>query len=152
MKQFLFYSSIAIFSIFIGSQITEGVLLVPYWKSLSSTDFYSYYQQFGPAIGQFYTILTIVAALVPISVSVYCKVVKSKALNLALISSLFAILFIACFYIYFKGTNALFYQASFSEVALREELVKWGYWHWGRILLEIASLVFLMLSLVKIRN
>jgi hypothetical protein len=151
MKQFLLYSSIAIFSIFIGSQITEGVLLVPYWKSISPDDFYSYYKQFGPSIGQFYTILTIIAALIPISISIYCKRINSKALKLALISSFFAILFIACFYAYFKGANELFYQASLSDLELKEELVTWNYWHWRRIVLEFISLIFLILTLIKIQ-
>ena len=150
MKQFLRYLCISIFSIFIGSQITEGVLLVPYWKSLTPNEFYSYYNQFGPSIGQFYTILTIVAALIPISVSIYCKRIKSNALNLALISSFFAILFIACFYVYFKGTNELFYQASLSDLELKKELITWNYWHWGRIVLEFISLLFLILTLIKI--
>ena len=151
MKQFLLFSSVAIFSIFIGSQITEGVLLVPYWKSLSSNDFYSYYARFGPSIGQFYTILTIVAALIPISISIYCKRINSKALNLAIISSFFAILFITCFYVYFKDTNELFYQASLSDVELKKELVTWSYWHWGRIVLEFISLIFLIFTLIKIQ-
>lgn len=150
MKQFLLYFCVAIFSIFIGSQITEGVLLVPYWKSLSPNDFYSYYEQFGPSIGQFYTILTLIAALIPISISIYCKRNNSNALNLALISSFFAILFIACFYVYFKGTNELFYQASLSDLELKEELITWNYWHWSRIVLEFISLFFLILTLIEI--
>ena len=152
MKQFLLYFSIVIFSIFIGSQITEGVLLVPYWQSLSSTDFYSYYNEFGPAIGQFYTVLTIVAALIPIFLSIYFRLKNPKAFKLALISSFFAILFVSSFYIYFKDANELFYQATLSDIELKNELVTWSYWHWGRIVIEFVSLVFLILSLCKIQN
>ena len=152
MREFVLYFSIVIFSIFIGSQITEGVLLVPYWKSLSSEDFYSYYNQFGPSIGQFYTILTIIAALIPISLSIYCKLYNSDALKHALISSLFAILFIACFYVYFKDANDLFYQASLTSEELKKELITWSYWHWGRIVLEFISLFFLILTLIKIQT
>jgi len=152
MKQFLLYFSIAVFSIFIGSQITEGVLLVPYWQSLSSTDFYAYYNEFGLSIGQFYTVLTIVAALIPILLSIYCKLINSNALRCALISSFFAILFVSSFYIYFKDANELFYQASLSDIELKNELIIWSYWHWGRIIIEFVSLVFLILSLIKIQN
>ena len=152
MKQILLYFSIVIFSIFIGSQITEGILLVPYWKSLSSTEFYSYYNQFGPSISQFYTILTIIAALIPISLSIYCKLIHSNAFKNALISSFFAILFIASFYVYFKGANELFYQAALSDVELKKELITWSYWHWGRIIIEFISLIFLILSVIKIQD
>ena len=152
MNQFFHYSSIVIFSIFIGSQITEGVLLVPYWQSLSSTDFYSYYNAFGPSIAQFYTVLTIIAALIPISLSIYSKKINAMAFKLALSSSFFAILFVSSFYIYFKETNELFYQAAFSDVELKNELITWSYWHWGRIIIEFISLIFLILSLNKIQN
>jgi len=111
-----------------------------------------YYKQFGPSISQFYTILTIVAALIPISISVYCKRINSSAFNLALTSSFFAILFIACFYVYFKGANELFYQASLSDLELKRELIIWSYWHWGRIVLEIISLFFLIFTLIKIQT
>ncbi|MEM6768522.1 MAG: hypothetical protein AAF655_26520 [Bacteroidota bacterium] len=131
MKRFLWFLSVAIFSIFIGSQITEGVLLLPYWQSLSAADFYSYYSKFGTSIGRFYTVLTITAALTPLIISVYCRKIRnSKALVFALVSSLFALLFVASFYIYFKGANELFFQATLSEDALATELITWGYLHW----------------------
>jgi len=152
MKQFLLYFSLAFFSIFIGSHITDGLLLVPFWQSLSSTDFYAYYNEFGPSIGQFYTVLTIISALIPITLSFYCRFIDSKAFKFALISSFFALLFVSSFYIYFKGTNELFYHATLSDMELKNELITWSYWHWGRIILEFASLVFLILSLIKIQN
>lgn len=152
MKQFLLFFSVIIFSIFIGSQIAEGALLVPYWQSLSSINFYSYYNEFGPFIGQFYTVLTIIAALTPIVISIYCKLINSNALKFSLVSSFFAVLFVSSFYIYFKDTNELFYQAFFSDIELKNELVIWSYWHWGRVFIECLSLVFLILTIIKIQN
>lgn len=152
MKKFLLFFLVIIFSIFIGSQITEGVLLVPYWQSLSSIDFYSYYNEFGPSIGQFYTVLTIIAALIPIATAIYCKSINSNALKFALVSSFFALLFVSSFYIYFKETNELFYQSALNDIELKNELVTWSYWHWGRVFIECLSLVFLSLSLMKIQK
>ena len=152
LNQFLRFLLVAFFALFIGSQITEGVILVPYWKSLSSNDFYNYYTEFGPIIGKFYTILTIIAAIIPISLTFYCKSIKSKAYKFSVASSLFAILFIACFYLYFKEVNELFYQAALNEDSLKRELIVWTYWHWGRILIEVLSLFFLILTLIKLPN
>lgn len=152
MKQFLLYFLVAIFAVFIGSQITEGVLLVPYWQSLSSTNFYAYYKEYGPYIGQFYTVLTIIAALIPIAISIYCKSINSNALKFALIASFFALLFVSSFYIYFKNTNELFYKAVLNDVGLKRELIIWSYWHWGRVLIECLSLVFLIRSLIKLQK
>jgi hypothetical protein len=152
MKQILPFLLISIFSIFIGSQITEGALLVPYWQSLSSDNFYAYYNEHGPLIGQFYTLLTIIAALIPIIIAIYCKSINSKALKFALTSSFFALLFVSSFYMYFKGTNDLFYRAALADIELKKELISWSYWHWGRILMECLSLLFLMLTFSKIKN
>lgn len=152
MRNSIRYFLVAIFSIFVGSQITEGVILVPYWQSLPSEEFYAFYQAFGPAIGRFYTVLTIIAAIIPISLVIYCRRTRSNAIGYALLSSLLAILFVASFYVYFKGTNASFYQSTFSEADLRNELIVWSNWHWGRVLVECGSLVFLMLSLNKMQE
>lgn len=147
MNRILFFLSIIIFSIFLGSQITEGLLLVPYWKSLSKTEFYEYYSEFGQPIGRFYTILTIIATMIPISISVYCFFNKLRALKYSTISSLFAILVIVIFYIYFKDTNQQFYDASFDTDRLKSALKCWEFMHWLRVLFEIISLISLIITL-----
>lgn len=146
MIQNLYYISIAFFAIFVGSQITEGVLLVPYWQSMSSSNFYSYYDDFGPGINQFYTVLTIVAALLPLFISVLIRNINKKAYKYSVASTAFAILFIATFYLYFKGANELYFEGALSDVDLNKELITWKRWHWSRVVLEIISLVLLVLS------
>ena len=150
MKQFLLFAAVVLFAVFVGSQITEGVLLVPYWQSLESSSFYAYYGEFGPLIGRFYTVLTISAALMPVGLAIYCKRVGAKGLNAALASAFFAILFVASFYLYFKGANELFYQSAFDDAALRQELITWSYWHWGRVVVECLSLCFLVVAVVAV--
>ena len=150
MQPFLHYSSVAVFSVFIGSQLTEGALLVPYWQSLPAADFYAYYGKFGPSIAQFYTVLTILAATLPLALTVYCRWIGARAFSSALIASGRALLFVASFYLYFQGANELFYRAALTEEALRQELHRWSTWHWGRIGIELAALVFLMLALAQL--
>lgn len=144
MNRNIFFLSIIIFSIFLGSQITEGFLLVPYWKSLAKTQFYEYYAIFGPLIGRFYTILTIISILIPISISVYCSFKKTQALKYSIVSSFFALLIIAIFYLYFKGANQQFYEFSLDENELKSVLKNWECMHWLRVFFEIISLVFLI--------
>lgn len=135
---------VAIFSVFLGSQITEGVLLVPYWKSLSSIKFYEYYTNFGVIINSFYTILTILAVLIPLCLTFYCYFNNLKALKSAIISSIFALLIIVLFYIYFKGVNQQFFEATFGANKLKSVLKYWGYMHWLRVFVEFISLIFLI--------
>ncbi len=146
MKQSFAFYLVAIFAIFLGSQIAEGVLLVPYWQSLSAKAFYSFYQKFGPSIGRFYTVLTIIAALIPLSMALIFFLKKSPAFKYAFASASFALLFVASFYIYFKGANTLFYQAALNEELLAMELIRWEKWHWSRIGIELLSLICLILA------
>lgn len=147
MNRIIGYFLISIFSIFLGSQITEGFLLITHWKTLSATEFYDYYSLFGLIIGQFYTILTIISALIPISISIYCYYSKSKALKHSLISLFFTSLCILLFYIYFKGTNQQFFNAALNTTQLKHTLETWEYLHWLRVLLELFALIFLILSI-----
>lgn len=149
MKPYFHYFAIVIFSIFFGSQISEGVLLVPYWQSLNSSDFYIYYKHFGPLINQFYTFVTISAVVMPIIISIPFYLSKSSGFIYSLISTLFAILVLACFYIYFKSTNELFFNAALNEGDLKSELIVWSKWHWTRVFFEFISLLFLVLAIKK---
>jgi len=152
VKQQYHYYLVAFFGIFLGSQITEGILLIPYWQSLEASDFYGYYGEFGPSIGRFYTVLTIIAALIPIFFSIYLYKSKSKGLFYSLISTVFALLFVACFYVYFKGVNESFYASDYTSAELNQELIIWNRWHWSRVLLELISLLFLIFAINKDRR
>ena len=144
MNRITIFISITIFSIFVGSQITEGCLLVPYWQSLDADEFYQYYINFGPAINGFYTILTIASVLISVGTSVFCYFRKSPAFRFSLVSSVFALLIIVLFYAYFKGINQQFYQSAFQEDELSAVLKTWKLLHWIRVAIELVSFGFLL--------
>ena len=152
MNRILAFFFITVFAIFFGSQITEGFLLVPYWKTLPATEFYEYYYQFGLIIGKFYTILTIIAAMIPFCISIYCFYKKSQALTYSLLSSFFTFLCLALFYIYFKDINQQFFDASLSASQLKNELETWEFLHWVRVIIEFIALIFLILTLTLLTN
>lgn len=152
MNQFLSFFLIVLYSIFIGSQITEAILFVPYWQSMQPNEFHAFYNEFGPFIGKFYSILTIIAVAIPIFLSIYCMLIRSRALVYALASSLFSILVVFCFLIYFKGANQEFIQIVLTEVELANKLMIWRNWHWGRIIIEFFALIFLILALINIQS
>lgn len=147
MKRILIFLSIVVYSVFLGSQIAEGCLLVPYWKTLSYTEFYEYYAEFGPRIGTFYTILTICSTLIPVTYSICHIFYNSRSLKYSAVSTFFALLVIVLFYIYFKETNQHFYDTDLNKGQLRATLEVWGHWHWLRVLFEVLSLIFLILSI-----
>jgi len=146
MNRILLLSLISFFGIFVGSQITEGFLLAPYWKTLPKAEFYEYYAKFGPAINNYYRMLTISAVLIPISISIYCFFKKTSALKYSLVSTFFSLLILSLFFIYFKDANQQFYQANLNSSQLKLELETWECYHWLRVLFESISLIFLILT------
>ncbi len=124
--------------------------MVPHWKSMNAADFYSYYGKFGPAIGRYFTVLTITAALLPLFVMMYSWNRNRVSFRFAALSFFFALLFIAAFYVYFKGANEAFLNAAYSSQPLAEELARWSYWHWGRVGIECLSLACLVLAIRRL--
>ena len=140
---------IAIFAIFVGAQLVEGCLMVPHWKSMSSSEFYSFYGSFGPGIGQFYTILTVIAGLITIGIAIQQWLNKSNGRYWALAAAILMIICIGMFYVYFKGANELFYAGELSPDALRAELDIWLTWHNVRVVMELLALGFLCVAVSK---
>jgi hypothetical protein len=76
LYEILISLSIGVLGIFLGAQITEGVLFVPYWKALSPKEFLEFYQVQGKKIHRFFAPLTIVATLIPLLTVVYGALVE----------------------------------------------------------------------------
>ena len=146
MNRILQFLLIAVFSVFLGSQITEGFLLIQYWKSLSSSSFYEYYATFGPTINTFYSILTIITVLIPVILSVYSYIKKLQSLKYSVISAVFSLLILVIFYVYFKDVNQHFFDATFTANQLKSELITWEYLHWLRVFFEVIALTFLIFA------
>lgn len=66
-----------------------------------------------------------------------------------MISAVLSIVFILFFYLYFKGTNELFYLSALSEVELSNVLSTWNQVHWSRVVVEVLALIFLVLALTQ---
>jgi hypothetical protein len=136
---------------FFGTQLAEAALIVPYWKSLSADDFFAFYKTYGEKLHQFYTPLTIAAAILPIATLVYSLLGKSNTSLLMWLMAAFAILFFATYFVYFKAANLSFSERTISNEALAQELIRWGTWHWARVACEAAAFVCGLILLLKLK-
>ena len=150
MIELLYALTAGILGIFAGAQIAEGVLFVPYWKSMEPAAFYKEHKTFGPKIYKFFAPLTIAATLIPIGTTIYSLMMDAPGKMTALLTGFFTLLFFATYFMYFKKANQSFADASLSEEELPLELIKWGKWHWARIYLELAALICALVVLTKI--
>ena len=138
--------------VFLGTQLAEAALIVPYWKGLSSEDFFAFYKAHGKKLQQFYAPLTIAATILPICTIVCSLLGKTKTLPLMWLMLFFSLLFFSTFFIYFKAANYNFTMQTISYEALPNELLKWEKWHWTRIFCEAVAFIsglFLLLQFKK---
>ncbi len=145
----LLLSSTCALGVFLGAQLAEAVLIVPYWKGLSADSFFIFFKNYGQSLYEFYAPLTIAATIFPTVTFVYSLLVKSKTDILMWLLLVFTILFFAMYFIYFKDANLSFAQRTISDQALSNELVKWGNLHWTRVFCEAVAFVCGLLLLFK---
>ena len=143
--------STCILGVFIGTQFAEAMLIVPYWKELSADDFFAFYKTYGKNLHQFYAPLTIAATILPIATCVSSLFRKTKTDLLMWLMTLFSILFFSTFFLYFKKANLSFTERTISNEALAQELIKWGKWHWGRVVCEAVAFICGLVLLLKLK-
>ena len=138
--------------VFLGTQFAEAALIVPYWKGLSSDDFFAFYKTYGEKLHQFYAPLTIASTVFPVCTFVCSLFSKTKTEPFMWLMLIFSLLFFSTFFIYFKEANLSFAMRTISNEALPNELLKWENWHWTRVFCEAIAFIsglFLLLRFNK---
>ena len=141
--------SAGILGIFLGAQICEGALFVPYWKSMHPKDFFEMHKIYGKKIYQFFAPLTIMATILPILTAIYAVINSTDNYIFSVWMGIFTVLFFSTYYLYFKEANKRFAEESISYIELPKELNRWGRWHWSRIGLELIAFIFSLLGLAS---
>lgn len=137
--------------VFLGTQLAEAVLIVPYWKNLTSDAFFEFHKTYGKKLYQFYAPLTIVATILPAITFIYSLLNNSKTDILMWFMFIFTLLFFATFYVYFKEANLSFAERTISNESLSGELIKWENWHWARIFCEAIAFICGVILLIKLK-
>lgn len=135
--------------IFLGAQIAEAILFVPYWKAMSPNDFFELHKTYGKKIHQFFAPLTIAATLLPLFAVGINIINRSGNQILFALMGFSTLIFFSTYFLYFKKANKSFAERSLSNEALSDELIRWGNWHWGRICFEFVAFTCSLLLLTE---
>lgn len=122
-----------VIGLYAGSLLTEGVILVPYWRRMSTEDFFGKHSEMGPSLFRYFAPLTTIAVILSIVSAVIFGGRHVIVAGLCLSA-------LVIFFIYFKKANASFADHSLADDALSGELKRWASWHWLRTLILIAAL------------
>ena len=141
--------SSAFLGFFLGTQITEAILIVPYWKSLAPNDFFQLHKIYGKKIHRFYAPITIVATVIPLTTSLYIIQTSNTMQWIAFCMGIFTLAFFSTYFLYFKKANKSFANRNINDNQLLYSLKEWEHWHWIRIVFETISFVCSLILLVK---
>lgn len=138
-----------ILGVFLGAQIAEAYLFVPIWKKMDPGDFFEQHKSVGPLIYRFFAPLTIAATVVPlVAVAVNLAFSPDQVILLCILGGA-TLVFFSTYFLYFKEANQMFSDRSISNSELADELVRWGNWHWFRIIFEsiafVSSVIILLI-------
>jgi len=146
LGELLAFVSVASLGIFVGSMLTEGLVLVPYWRSLPADAFYSWYGANDKRLVGFFGPLTSLAALAAIATAGLFLWLAHPGRWYALGAATCIVVVVSMFFIYFERANASFSRRSMSAIDLCIELDRWATWHWVRSGFSLAALASAILA------
>lgn len=139
--------SVASLGIFAGSMLTEGLVLVPYWRSLPPREFFAWYAANDQRLLGFFGPLTMVTAALTQVASLGSFVAEVPGRWPTLVAALLSLTVLSTFFIYFKQANESFDAASLGHDDLPAELRRWAAWHWMRTGMSLAALTAALIAL-----
>ena len=128
-----------------GALLTEGCILVPYWRKMTPDDFFRLHGSIGPNLFHYFAPLTTVAVLLSVILGA-SDIVANSANSAIRASTLLCVMALAVFFLYFKKANQKFADHAIPDSALAIELRRWAAWHWFRTALVVAAFACLLAS------
>ncbi len=132
--------SVAALGVFAGAMLTEGGVLVPYWRSLPPDEFLRWYGANGGRLLAFFSPVTTVTAVLALVAAVASFWEGHRGRWWALAAALLMVLAVASFFVYFEAANASFEAATIAADAVPAELARWSAWHNARTALSLLAL------------
>jgi uncharacterized membrane protein len=139
--------SAASLGIFAGAMLTEGFVLVSFWRSLAPTAFLEWYAANDRRLLAFFTPLTVVTVVLAIAAAVATWSADAAGFRLAAIAALLAVFALATFFLYFERANKRFATAGIDAIDVAPELERWAAWHWVRTAVSVAAFAASLLAL-----
>lgn len=116
-----------------ASLLTEGMVLVPFWRGLPAAKFYKLHGSGGPKLFRYFAPLTALTVVSSIALAIFdgrpSTWITASLCSLAL----------ASFFLFFRTTNKRLAAHDYSDQELSITLRKWSNWHHARTILMILA-------------
>jgi hypothetical protein len=145
--EILLLLSTASLGIFAGAMLTEGFVLVSFWRSLAPEAFLAWYAANDQRLLDFFRPLTTATVLLAVAAAVAAGLAGSAAFAPAAVAALLVVIALAMFFLYFAGANARFAKASIDTGDVAAALARWAAWHWFRTALSVVAFAASLVAL-----
>lgn len=139
--------SVATLGVFAGAMLTEGFVLVPYWRSLPAEEFFRWYAANDLRLLGFFGPITAAAGVTIVAAATTSLWEGCPGRWQSAVAAVLTIAAIVTFPAYFQAANASFAAASIPATELAAELARWSMWHDARTVLSLAALAAATISL-----
>jgi NADH:ubiquinone oxidoreductase subunit H len=139
--------SVLSFGLLTGAMLLIGSSLVGFWKSLTPSEFLSWFASHSSRLGLIMIPLGTITVLVSLAAAAVLWRGPARQRRFALIAALCALCVMVSYPIFFAGANASFIAGGLPDSVVRALLDQWAVWHWGRTLLGLAGFVAAILAL-----
>lgn len=139
--------SVLSFGLLTGAMLLIGISIVGFWKSLTPSEFVSWFGSHSSRLGVIMIPLGATTVLVSLAAAAVSWRSRQGQRRWAVIAALCALCVMISYPIFFAGANASFSAGGLSDSAVRALLDRWAVWHWGRTFLGMAGFVAAVLAL-----
>jgi len=124
-----------------GGMLVIGVTFVSFWRSLSPSDFQTWFASYSHLIGRL--MIPLGAGSVAITAATLVASWSGPATRRVwlLVAACSAIGVMVTYPIFFAGTNEAFERGGLSDSTVRSLLDRWAAWHWIRTGLGIIGFI-----------
>lgn len=142
-------ASAGLLGVFAGAMLTEGFVLVPWWRSLAPAEFFAWYAANDRRLLAFFGPVTTATAVVTLASALLLAWTGHPGRWAAALACALTLASVAMFFVYFEAANASFSAASLPPAELPAELSRWAAWHWTRTALSLVSLGLMLWTLKR---
>lgn len=138
--------TVAALGIYAGAMLTEGFVLVPYWRSLPGEQFFAWYAEYDDRLFAFFGTLTVLMVALAVATAVVSILERAPGRWFSVVAASLAVAAVLMLPLYFLHANASFAAATLQSSELPAELLRWQRWHVVRVVLSLFALLAAVLS------
>lgn len=129
-----------------GAMLTEGAVLVPYWRALPPEAFLNWYAANASLLFTFFGPLEIASAVLAVAAAALHGYGRRPGRSLLIVSAVLTLAVLAAFPLYFQDVNARFAAGTIARDSVATELTRWAWWHWLRTAIGASAFVVAILG------